>query len=98
MAIRKAKLKGFRFHDLRHTAITDFAEAATPESVMQSIAGHVSREMREHYTHIRTDAKKKAVAALGGTGILDTSSQIRTTKLARRVRKPVILQRPLTQS
>jgi hypothetical protein len=29
-----------------------------------SIAGHVSRKMLDHYSHIRMDAKRHAVAAL----------------------------------
>jgi hypothetical protein len=29
-----------------------------------AIAGHVSREMLEHYSHIRMQAKRDAVAAL----------------------------------
>jgi hypothetical protein len=29
-----------------------------------SIAGHVSREMLNHYSHIRLDAKRQALAAL----------------------------------
>jgi len=29
-----------------------------------AIAGHVSREMLEHYSHIRMQAKREAVAAL----------------------------------
>jgi integrase len=59
---RKAGLAGLRIHDLRHTAITDLAEAGVPESVMESMAGHLSAKMRQHYTHIRLGAKEKAVA------------------------------------
>ena len=29
-----------------------------------AIAGHVSRRMLEHYSHIRMDAKRKAVEAI----------------------------------
>jgi hypothetical protein len=29
-----------------------------------SIAGHVSRQMLDHYSHIRMDAKRKALQAL----------------------------------
>ena len=77
---RKAGLAGLRIHDLRHTAITDLAEAGVPESVMEFMAGHLSAKMRQHYTHIRLGAKEKAVAALGGTGILDTDAPLVSTK------------------
>jgi hypothetical protein len=33
-----------------------------------AIAGHVSREMLEHYSHVRMQAKREAVAALDITG------------------------------
>ena len=39
----EADLKGFRFHDLRHTAITELAEAGTPDAALMAIAGHMSR-------------------------------------------------------
>ena len=38
-------LAKLRFHDLRHDAITRLAEGNTPDQVIMSIAGHVSRRM-----------------------------------------------------
>jgi integrase len=70
-----AGLKGFRLHDLRHQAITELAESGAPDSVILSLAGHLSKKMQDHYTHVRLKAKEKAVSALGGTGILDASSE-----------------------
>jgi integrase len=60
----KAGLKGLRFHDLRHHSITKLAEAGVPEQTLMAIAGHVSKAMLEHYSHVRMNAKRKAVAAL----------------------------------
>jgi len=57
---------GFRFHDLRHQSITEMAEAGVPEAAMQSIAGHLSKKMLDHYSHVRLAAKRQAVEALGG--------------------------------
>lgn len=62
----KASLPGLRFHDLRHHCITKLAEAGVPDQTLMSIAGHVSREMLEHYSHIRMQAKRDAVARLEG--------------------------------
>ena len=62
----EAGLKGFRFHDLRHQAITELAENGVPDATLMSMAGHLSRKMLEHYSHVRMDAKRKAVAALQG--------------------------------
>ncbi|HSP68689.1 MAG TPA: site-specific integrase [Bryobacteraceae bacterium] len=69
----EAALPGLRFHDLRHHAITKFAEAGVPDHTLMAIAGHVSREMLEHYSHIRMAAKREAVAAL------DAKSTVRQT-------------------
>ena len=35
-----------------------------PEQTLMSIAGHVSKSMLEHYSHIRLTAKRAAVDAL----------------------------------
>jgi integrase len=57
-------LKGLRFHDLRHHAITELAEAGATDYTIQSLAGHVSRRMLDHYCHVRIEPKKKAVELL----------------------------------
>jgi integrase len=59
-----AGLPGLRFHDLRHTVITELLEAGEPDHVVESISGHLSRRMLEHYSHIRIDAKKGALDRL----------------------------------
>ncbi|MGA9208542.1 MAG: site-specific integrase [Terriglobales bacterium] len=61
---KKAGLPGFRFHDLRHCAITQLAENGTSDSTIMAIAGHVSRRMLELYSHVRMEAKRKALEAL----------------------------------
>jgi len=60
----KAGLPKLRFHDLRHTIITELAEAGVPDHVMESISGHLSRRMLEHYSHVGVEAKREAVDAL----------------------------------
>src|SRR5436309_11184163 len=57
-----AGLPGLRFHDLRHTVITELAEMGVADHVLESITGHLSRRMLEHYSHIRIDAKRQALA------------------------------------
>ena len=59
-----AGLHGLRFHDLRHTIITELAEMGVADHVLESITGHLSRRMLEHYSHIRIDAKRQALDAL----------------------------------
>jgi hypothetical protein len=60
----KSPLAGLRFHDLRHCAITKLAESQASDQTIMSIAGHVSREMLEHYSHIRMAAKRAALDSI----------------------------------
>jgi integrase len=61
---KKAGLPGFRFHDLRHCAITSLAESGAADSTIMAIAGHVSRKMLERYSHVRMEAKRTAMETL----------------------------------
>ena len=61
---KKAGLPDFRFHDLRHCAITQLAENGASDSTIMAIAGHVSRRMLERYSHVRMEAKRNAMEAL----------------------------------
>jgi integrase len=60
----KSPLAGLRFNDLRHHAITELAESQASDSTIMALAGHVSRKMLEHYSHIRQDSKREAVNVL----------------------------------
>jgi hypothetical protein len=60
----KNPLARLRFHDLRHTAITKLAESQASDQTVMSIAGHVSRQMLEHYSHIRMAAKRSALDSI----------------------------------
>ncbi len=61
---KEAGLKGLRFHDLRHHAITELAESLTSDQTIMAIAGHVSPRMLAHYSHVRLEAKRCALEAL----------------------------------
>jgi integrase len=56
-----AGMKNFRFHDLRHTFITQGIEDNVPVEVMMAQVGHVSAEMTRYYTHLSSGAKDDAV-------------------------------------
>lgn len=49
------------------TASRGLLKKGVPEQSLMAIAGHVSKEMLEHYSHIRMQAKRQAVAALEPT-------------------------------
>jgi integrase len=54
-----------RWHDNRHTFITDLAESGEAgDETIRDMAGHVSKQMLKHYSHIRMEAKRRAVESL----------------------------------
>ena len=55
-----AKVVG-RWHDNRHTLVTELAESGAGDEVIMSIAGHVSRAMLSRYSHVRMEAKRRAL-------------------------------------
>jgi len=63
---RRAAKVSCRFHDLRHTFISRLAESQASDSTVMALAGHVSRSMMERYSHIRMEAKRRAVDDLSG--------------------------------
>lgn len=55
----------YRWHDLRHTFVSRLAENPhVSEETIRALAGHVSKQMLQRYSHIRTHAKQAAIAAL----------------------------------
>jgi integrase len=60
---KRAKLQG-RLHDSRHTLITELAEGGVGDQTIMDIAGHVSKQMLKHYTHIRMQAKRDALESV----------------------------------
>jgi integrase len=58
----------YRLYDARHTFVTRLAESpAISEETIRQLAGHVSHKMLARYAHIRTAARRAAIAALEGT-------------------------------
>jgi integrase len=74
-----AGLPKLRFHDLRHHAITELAESQASDSTIMAIAGHVSPKMLKRYSHVRVDARRKALDALStGYATKDATNELRT--------------------
>jgi integrase len=59
--VRKKAMVTGRWHDARHTLITELAEGGAGDQTIMDIAGHVSRQMLARYSHIRTEAKRNAL-------------------------------------
>lgn len=58
-------LEGWTLHELRHTYLTNLAQAGVHPAVMQKLAGHSSMNTTmQIYTHVHNDDMKKAMQSL----------------------------------
>ena len=62
--MKAAGIENFRFHDLRHTAITRMVEKGIPLPVVKEIAGHSKIETTMRYTHTNSKQKVDAIEVL----------------------------------
>jgi integrase len=67
-AKKEAKVQ-CRIHDLRHNFISALAQTQTRAATTQVIAGHLSRKMLDHYSHVRLEAKRRAVESLDSLSV-----------------------------
>ncbi|MGA3080571.1 MAG: site-specific integrase [Terracidiphilus sp.] len=66
-SLRRAGIRHFRFHDLRHTANTRMMLAGVLQEVRREILGHTSRRSRDvndRYTQIELPEKREAIRKL----------------------------------
>jgi integrase len=63
-AVREAKIPDFRFHDLRHTAATRFADCGADTFTIAAILGHATIQMSARYTHATDEGTRRAVERL----------------------------------
>lgn len=58
-------VKGLRLEDMRHSAITYLLEdPEVSEETAEAIAGHINPRTKKIYSHVRMEAKRKAMEAL----------------------------------
>lgn len=55
-ACKRAKIKGLRFHDLRHTATTRMINAGIPHTEVMKITGHRQMKTFMRYLNVQSDA------------------------------------------
>jgi integrase len=60
----KRNASALSFHSLRHTATSMMKNAGISPAIVQDIIGHESAEISAHYTHVESDAKRKALDSL----------------------------------
>jgi integrase len=64
-AIRRAGIRYYRFHDLRHTFNTRLMEAGVMQEVRKALMGHSSGEdVNSIYTHVELPVKREAIRKL----------------------------------
>lgn len=60
----RRELNALSFHSMRHTAVSLMKNAGISPAIVQDLVGHESAEISAHYTHIESDAKRKALESL----------------------------------
>jgi integrase len=63
-AVRKAEVKDFTFHDLRHTFASRLVMAGVDLPTVKELLGHRDISMTMRYTHLSSDHKQTAVGKL----------------------------------
>jgi integrase len=62
--MRRAKVKNFRWHDLRHTFCSRLAQRGVSLKVIQELAGHKTIQMSARYAHLDKTSVLKGLAVL----------------------------------
>ncbi len=64
-AFRRANIKDFRFHDLRHTFVTNARKAGVHDFVIMAITGHTTFEMFKRYNKVDREDLKNGINSIG---------------------------------
>ncbi len=73
-ACKRAGIKEFRVHDLRHTCASWMVQQGVPLIEVRDVLGHSSIEMTERYAHLAPDKLRYAVGALDRLHASDTTA------------------------
>ena len=78
LALEKAKMTDFHFHDLRHTCATRMVQAGVDLYKVQRLLGHKSPIMTQRYTHHYPESLRDGVEVLdAGRGFSTNLAQLR---------------------
>jgi len=81
-ACKKAGIEDFRFHDLRHTFITNMRKAGVERGIIMKITGYKTTSMFDRYNTVDQEDAEKAMEKLDG--YLDVERQKITSYLLQR--------------
>lgn len=79
-ALKKAKVEGFRWHDLRHSYASRLAQAGTDPYSIQRLMGHRTFSTTQRYAHHCVESLRRAVESLDASR-MERMKEI-STKLA----------------
>jgi integrase len=69
IALKRAGVENFRFHDLRHSTASYLAQQGQPLHVIADVLGHRRLDMTRRYSHLTVQSTSAAMqAALGSIG------------------------------
>jgi integrase len=78
LALEKAKVTDFHFHDLRHTCATRMVQAGVDLYKVQRLLGHKSPIMTQRYAHHYPESLRDGVEALDtGRAVSTNLAQLR---------------------
>lgn len=80
-ALKRAGIKDFRWHDLRHTWASRHVQNGTSLQELQQLGGWASFDMVLRYAHLSSDHLKNAAERIAGTNLVHLERE-RVTKAA----------------
>lgn len=69
-ALRRAGIKNFHWHDLRHTFASRLAQAGVDPYTIQKLMGHKSFTTTQRYAHHYVESLRKGIAVLDNPGTI----------------------------
>ena len=83
LALKKAKMTDFHFHDLRHTCATRMVQAGVDLYKVQRLLGHKSPIMTQRYAHHYPESLRDGIEVLDvGRGVSTNLAQLRVVTQA----------------
>jgi integrase len=74
--LERARISGFRWHDLRHHFASRLVQLGVPPNTVRDLLGHSSVAMSLRYAHLAPDQRREAVAKLNEKPVLALSLRL----------------------
>jgi site-specific recombinase XerD len=68
-AMKRAKLDGWSFHDLRHFFVTELFRNGASAVAIQQLAGHADLATTQRYADLDANDLRSAIARIDGNGV-----------------------------